>query len=88
MKDEKVPAVRAEAKRLTLKRYSRLRKQDLIELISNILDYPVPEIDAPVLTPTRYVTLRGPNSMSFPVRPQVEVNEQRRREIREIEEML
>ena len=47
-------------------------------MISNILDHPVPEIDAPLLTPTRYV----------PVRPRVEVNEQRRREIREIEEML
>ena len=43
-------------------------------MISNILDHPVPKIDAPVLTPTRYVPLRG-LAEGFPVRPQVEVNE-------------
>ena len=50
----------------------------LIQRISNIPDHPVTNIDAPLLTPTRYV----------PVRPWVEVNIQRRREIREIEDML
>ena len=43
-------------------------------MISNILDHPVPKIDAPVLTPTRYVSLRG-LAEGFPVRSQVEVNE-------------
>lgn len=50
----------------------------MIQWISNIPDHPVSNIDAPLLTPTRYVS----------VRPRVEVNIQRRREIREIEEML
>ena len=50
----------------------------LIQRISNIPDHPVTNIDAPLLTPTRYV----------PVRPWVEVNIQRRRKIREVEDML
>ena len=50
----------------------------LIQRISNIPDHPVTNIDAPFLTPTRYV----------PVRLWVEVNIQRRREIRVIEDML
>ena len=75
MENKKVPELRAEAKRLGSKRSSRLRKQDLIELISNILDHPVPEIDAPLRSPTRYVL----------VRPQVEINQQRKREIKEIQ---
>lgn len=78
MENKKVPELRAETKRLGLKRYSRLRKQDLIDLISNVLDHPVLEIDASLLTSTTDVL----------VRPRVEVNEQRRREIRQIEEML
>ena len=78
MENKKVPELRAETKRLGLKRYSRLRKQDLIDLISNVLDHPVLEIDASLLTSTTDVL----------VRPRVEVNEQRRREIRQIKEML
>ena len=72
---------RAEAKRVRLKRYSRLGKQDLIWLISSagqILDQSVPEIDTPLLTPTRY----------FLVRPRIEVNQQRRKKIREMKEMF
>ena len=34
MENKKVPELRNKAKRLGLKRYSRLRKQDLIELFS------------------------------------------------------
>ena len=60
----------------------RLNKQDLIQLISStiqILDQPVSEINDPLLPPTRYV----------PVKLQVnESKQQRRNEIREIEEML
>ena len=47
--------IRAEAKPPGVKRDLILRKQDLIGLISNILDHPVPNIDVPVLMPTRYV---------------------------------
>ena len=47
--------IRAGAKPPGVKRDLILRKQDLIGLISNILDHPVPNIDAPVLMPTRYV---------------------------------
>ena len=75
MENKKVPELRAEAKRLGSKRSSLLRKQDIIELISNILDHPVPEIDASLRSPTRYVL----------VRPRVEINQQRKREIKEIQ---
>lgn len=51
----------------------------LIELISNIRNHPVPDID---------VMLNYTDSKTFPVTPGVEVNEQRRREIREIEDLL
>ena len=78
MENVSVPELRVEAKGLGLERYSKRRKQDLIQWISNIPDYPVPNIYAPLLTPTRYVHAR----------PRVEVNKQRRREIREIEEIL
>lgn len=78
MENKKVPELRPETKWLELKRSSRLRKQDLIDLISDVLDHPVLEIDASLLTSTTDVL----------VRPRVEVNEQRRREIRQIEEML
>ena len=47
-------------------------------MISDVLDHPVLEIDASLLTSTTDVL----------VRPRVEVNEQRKREIRQIEEML
>ena len=50
--------IRAGAKPPGVKRDLILRKQDLIGLISNILDHPVPNIDAPVLMPTRYVRPR------------------------------
>ena len=56
MENKKVPEIRPEAKRLGFKKYSRLRKQDLIELISSgsqIFDHPVLEIDATLLTPKR-----------------------------------
>lgn len=78
MENKKAPELRAETKRLGLKRNSRLRKQDLTDLISDVLDHPVLEIDASLLTSTTDVL----------VRPRVEVNEQRRREIRQIEEIL
>ena len=78
MENKKVPEIRPEAKRLGLKKYSWLRKQDLIEFISSgsqIFDHPVLEIDATLPTPKRYVLRNSPSSKSFPVRPQVEVNE-------------
>ena len=76
-----VSELRAEAKRLGLKRYSRLRKQDLLNLISSvgqILDHL--EIDAPFLTPTRYVPVK--------LRLGESLEQQRRNEIRGIEEVL
>ena len=72
MENKKVPELIAETKWLELKRNSRLRKQDLIDLISDVLDHPVLEIDASLLTSTTDVL----------VRPRVEVNEQRRREMK------
>ena len=77
MEDMNVPELRAEAKRLGLKRYSRPRKQDLIRLISSagqILDQPVPEIDASLLTPTRYFLVRprvGPREFMQRAKPKV-----------------
>ena len=72
--------LRKEAKRLRIKRFSRLRKQELIDKIrtaKNILDEEIPEIDSPILRPTRYV------------KPQETREERdRKKEIRELEEML
>lgn len=79
MENVSVPELRVEANGLGLERYSKRRKQDLIQWISYIPDYPVPNIYAPLLTPTRYV----------PVKPQLNECEQKRsNEIREVKEML
>lgn len=54
MENWNVNELKAEAKRLGLKKYSSLRKQELIELISNIIDHPIPaDFNAPVLRSTR-----------------------------------
>ena len=80
MDNRKVVDLRREAKRLRIKRFSRLRKQELIDRIRtarNILDEEIPEIDSPILRPTRYV------------KPQESLEERdRKMEIRELEEML
>ena len=80
--DRKLPELKAEAKRLGLKRYSRLKKADLINLIarnsSPILDEEIPEIDSEILKPTKYI------------KPRIDEDEvnKRKKEIRELEEML
>ena len=80
--DKKLPELKAKAKRLGLKRYSRLKKADLINLIarnsSPILDEEIPEIDSEILKPTKYI------------KPRIDEDEakKRKREIRELEEML
>ena len=60
--DRKLPELKAEAKRLGLKRYSRLKKVELINLIarnsSSILDEEIPEIDSEILKPTKYIKPR------------------------------
>ena len=78
--DKKLPELKTEAKRLGLKRYSRLKKADLINLIarnsSPILDEEIPEIDSEILKPTKY-------------KPRIDEDEaKRKREIRKLEEML
>ena len=51
--DKNLPELKADAKRLGLKRFSRLKKADLINLIarnsSPILDEEIPEIDSEIL---------------------------------------
>ena len=79
--ERKLPELKAEAKRLRLKRYSRLKKAKLINLIarnsSPILDEEIPEIDSEILTPTKYI------------KPRIDEDEvKRKKEIRELEEML
>ena len=79
--DKKLPEIKAEAKRLGLKRYSRLKKAELINLIarnsSPILDEEIPEIDSEILKPTKYI------------KPRIDEDEaKRKREIRKLEEML
>ena len=79
--DKKLPALKAEAKRLGLKRYSRLKKAELINLIarnsSPILDEEIPEIDSEILKPTKYI------------KPRIDEDEaKRKKEIRKLEEML
>ena len=65
-----------------MRRYSRLRKAELIDLLNrnrnNILDEEVPDIGAPVLRPTRYEPASQPNTRT----------DERKKEIRELEEML
>ena len=60
--DKKLPELKAEAKRLGLKRYSRLKKAELINLLtrnsSPILDEEIPEIDSEILKPTKYIKPR------------------------------
>ena len=80
--DKNLPELKAEAKRLGLKRFSRLKKADLINLIarnsSPILDEEIPEIDSEILKPTKYI------------KPRIDEDEvnKRKKEIRELEEML
>ena len=79
--DKKLPELKTEAKRLGLKRYSRLKKAELINLIarnsSPILDEETPEIDSEILKPTKYI------------KPRIDEDEaKRKREIRKLEEML
>ena len=80
--DRKLPELKAEAKRLGLKRYSRLKKVELINLIarnsSPILDEEIPEIDSEILKPTKYI------------KPRIDEDEakKQKREIRKLEEML
>ena len=80
--DKKLPELKAEAKRLGLKRYSRLKKAELINLLtrnsSPILDEEIPEIDSEILQPTKYIKPRIAED---------KVNK-RKKEIRELEEML
>ena len=62
MDNQRVVDLRKEAKRLRIKRFSRLRKQELIDKIrtaKGILDEEIPEIDSPILRPTRYVKPQG-----------------------------
>ena len=79
--DKKLPELRSEAKRLGIKRYSRLKKADLIDLIarnsSPILDEKIPQNDSEILKPTKY-------------KPRIDEDEtkKRKREIRKLEEML
>ena len=80
--ERKLPELKAEAKRLGLKRYSRLKKAELINLIarnsSPILDEEIPEINSEILKPTKYI------------KPRIDEDEvnKRKKEIRELEEML
>ena len=80
--ERKLPELKAEAKRLGLKRYSRLKKAELINLIarnsSPILDEETPEIDSEIiLKPTKYIKSRIDEDEA-----------KRKREIRKLEEML
>ena len=82
MHNKKVVDLRRKVKRLGIKGFSRLRKQKLIVRIRttrrrNILDEEIPEIDSPVLRPTRYGK-----------KPQPPKETDRKKEIRELEEML
>ena len=79
--ERKLPELKAEAKRLGLKRYSRLKKAELINPIarnsSPILDEETPEIDSEILKPTKYI------------KPRIDEDEAKRKmEIRKLEEML
>ena len=92
----KVPELKAEAKRLGLRRFSRLRKAELVDAINQalerererarnlslIFDEPVPEINSQIIQPTRAVKK---NQDQIQRR---KVEEKNRQEIRELEEML
>ena len=79
--ERKLPELKAETKWLGLKRYSRLKKTELVNLItrnsSPILDEETPEIDSEILKPTKY-------------KPRIDEDEAKKRktEIRKLEEML
>ena len=79
--DKNLPELKAKAKRLGLKRYSRLKKADLINLIarnsSPILDEEIPEIDSEILKPTKYIKSRIDEDEA-----------KRKKEIRKLEEIL
>ena len=93
----KVPELKAEAKSLALRSYSRLRKAELINVINQahererervrnltpIFDEPVPEINSQIIQPTRAVR-KNPEERQR----RKEANEETKREIRELEEML
>ena len=92
----KVPDLKAEAKRLRLRRFSRLRKAELIDIINqararlpNILDEPVPEINAQILQPTRALE-KNPEERRRRKEPRrlTEEETNRRLEIKKFEEML
>ena len=54
----RVPKLRAQAKRLRIRGFSRMRKQELLDAIrnsSNILDEDVPMIQSPILKPSAYL---------------------------------
>ena len=92
----KVPELKAEARRLGLRRFSRLRKAELVDAInqalerererarnlSPIFDEPVPEINSQIIQPTRAVKK---NQDQIQRR---KVEEKNRQEIRKLEEML
>lgn len=85
MDNMKLPGLLAEAVRLELRGFSRLKKWELLDVlqgasnqVTDILDQPVPDINIPALRPSMYV------------RPRIERGEgdERRRVITAIEEML
>ena len=59
----KVPELRAIAKERGLKGYSRLRKNELIKMLGNVLDDPVPKIDVPILVPTKASAVEPPSTL-------------------------
>lgn len=84
MDNKKAPELKNEAKKLGIRRYLRMRKQELIDSIrsaTNILNEEVPNIDTPILRPKKYVQV-----------PEIKITShdeaKRRMEIRELEEML
>ena len=92
----KVPELKAEAKRLGLRRFSRLRKAELVDAInqalerererarnlSPIFDEPVPEINSQIIQPT-WAVKKNQDQIQ-----RRKVEEKNRQEIRELEEML
>ena len=87
----KISELKAEAKRLGLRRYSRLGKAELIDLLRNqnpILDESVPDIDSSILKPTEYKPKPPPAATDVSGVPGVTVATAQKDEIRESEEML
>ena len=57
MESMKISELKSEAKRLGLRRYSRLSTAELIDLLRNqkqIIDESVPDIDSLIIKPTEY----------------------------------